>query len=160
MKKVLKWVVIVLVVILVAIQLVRPARTNPPVDQSKTLEANLRVTPEVNAIVARSCNDCHSSKTAWPWYSNVAPISWYLARHVNGGRRQLSFSEWGTYPTKKAVRKLDEICEQVEMGEMPLKPYVPLHPAAKLSDADKQILCNWAKQERDRLLATQTNSSP
>jgi hypothetical protein len=157
--KVLKWTVIVVVIILVAIQLVRPSKTNPPVDESKSLQANAMVSTEVNAILDRSCNDCHSSKTQWPWYSNVAPISWYLVRHVNAGRRQLSFSEWGTYPPKKAARKLDEICEQVQTGEMPLSTYLPLHPAAKLSDADKQVLCNWASQERARLLAAQPDNS-
>jgi len=160
MKK-LKWAVIVLALIFVLIQVVRPARTNPPVDESKTLQATANVPPEVGAILERSCNDCHSSKTIWPWYSEVAPASWYLAFHVNEGRRELSFSEWGTYQPKKAAQKLEEICEQVEAGEMPIKSYVPLHPQARLSDADKQVLCNWTTQERARIDAGgQTSNAP
>jgi hypothetical protein len=155
-KKALKWTVLVLAVLFVGIQAIRPSRVNLPVDESKTLQATAHVPPEVGAILERSCNDCHTNKTDWPWYSEVAPVSWYLVRHVNEGRRKLSFSDWGTYPPKRAANKLGEICEQVEMGEMPLKSYLPLHPAAKLSDADKQVLCDWANQERTRLLASQT----
>ncbi|HEX8708883.1 MAG TPA: heme-binding domain-containing protein [Pyrinomonadaceae bacterium] len=155
-KRLLKWTLIVLAVLLVAIQAIRPAKTNPPVDESKTLQATTQVAPEVGAILERSCNDCHSSRTAWPWYSHVAPISWYLIRHVNRGRRELSFSDWGTYAPKRALRKLQEICEQVERDEMPMSSYVILHPSAKLSDADKQTLCAWTKQESARLLAAQS----
>jgi hypothetical protein len=157
--KVLKWMLVVLAIIFLAAQMVRPSRTNPPVDESRTLQASVHVTPEVDAILERSCNDCHSNKTRWPWYSEINPVSWWLVNHVNEGRRKLSFSDWGTYPPKRAANKLKEICEQVESGEMPIKSYLPLHPAAKLSDADKQVLCNWANQERTRLLASQPASA-
>lgn len=152
--KILKWVLIVLAVAFVCIQAVRPARTNPEFDQSKTLESTAVVTPETAAILERSCNDCHSSRTRWPWYSNIAPVSWYLVSDVNKGRRNLNLSEWGTYNAKKADRKLQEICEQVEHGQMPLKAYVLIHSSAKLSDADKQTLCGWTKQEQQRLQAS------
>jgi hypothetical protein len=104
----------------------------------------------VAAILERSCNDCHSSETSWPWYSNVSPVSWFLKQHVDEGRRELSFSEWATYPKRKRERKLHEICEQVESGQMPLASYLPLHPSARLSDEDKRVLCDWARQEEER----------
>ncbi|HEX8773409.1 MAG TPA: heme-binding domain-containing protein [Pyrinomonadaceae bacterium] len=151
--KVLKWTIVVLAVIFFAAQVVRPSRTNPPVDQSRTMHANLRVTPEVDAILERSCNDCHSNNTRWPWYSEVSPVSWWLVNHVEDGRRHLSFSEWGTYPPKRAAHKLQEICEEVEQGKMPFKSYVSLHPSARLSDSDKKVLCDWANGERTRLIA-------
>lgn len=157
-KKILKWTVIILAVLFVAIQTIRPSRINPPIDASLALEAKTRVTPEVAAILERSCNDCHTNKTVWPWYSNVAPVSWYLVRHVNDGRRHLSFSDWGSYAPKKADRKMQEICEQVQTGEMPINSYVILHPSAKLSDADKQILCGWANQERERIPGNQPST--
>ena len=152
-RKYLKRAGIGLIVVLALIQAIRPARTNPPVDESKTLQARSDITPEISAIFERSCKDCHSSRTVWPWYSQVAPVSWLLTSDVNGARRQFSLSEWGSYDTKKQARKLQDICEQVEQGEMPLGIYVALHPVAKLSDADKQALCAWTKQESDRLLA-------
>jgi hypothetical protein len=155
MKKALKWTGIVLVVLLVAIQAIRPARTNPAVDESKTIAANATVNPEVAAILERACSDCHSNKTAWPWYTEVAPISWWLVDHVNDARKELSLSEWGTYDSKKRARKLKKICEEVEEGGMPLTSYLLLHPKARLSDSDKQILCEWTRQETERLPASQ-----
>lgn len=159
MKKVLKWALVVLVVLFVAAQFYRPTLSTPPPDESKSMRANTQMTPEVASILDRSCNDCHSSKTQWPWYSQVAPVSWYLKNHVDEGRTQLSMSDWGTYPQKKAVRKLGEMCEQVEKGDMPLKSYLLLHPAAKLSDADRKTLCDWTNKESARLQAAQTASA-
>jgi hypothetical protein len=155
MKKPLKWIGIILVVLLGAIQAIRPAKTNPPVDETKTIRANTTMSPEVAAILDRACNDCHSNKTTWPWYSQVAPVSWLLVDDVNDGRKELSLSDWGTYDSKKKARKLKKICEEVEEGGMPLKSYLLLHPAARLSDSDKQTLCDWTRQEGERVLASQ-----
>ena len=150
MKKVLKWSVVVLALIFLGAQAYRPDRTNPAVDERKSLRANTQLTPEVATIFERSCNDCHSSETTWPWYSNVSPVSWFLKNHVDEGRRELSFSEWATYPKRKRERKLHEICEQVESGTMPLTSYLPLHPSARLSDEDKRVICEWTKLEEGR----------
>lgn len=155
MKKVFKWGSLTLAVLFVLAQAVRPAMTNPPVDESRTMQATMRVPAEVGAVLERSCNDCHSSKTDWPWYSKVTPVNWYLANHVREGRRELSFSEWGTYSPKKAARKLQEICEQVEHGEMPIKSYLLIHPSAKLSDAERKLLCDWANQAKASVTAGQ-----
>ena len=149
-KKVLKWSAVAASLIFLGAQAYRPDRTNPPVDEGKTMRANTRMTHGVEAILRRSCNDCHSSETDWPWYSNVAPASWFLKRHVDEGRRELSFSEWATYSKRKRERKLHEICQQVESGEMPLKSYLPLHPSARLSAEDKRVLCEWTRQEEER----------
>jgi hypothetical protein len=154
MKKALKWAVIVILVLFVAAQAYRPDLSGPPVDETKSMRATAQLTPEVGAIFDRACNDCHSSKTDWPWYSQVAPVSWWLKSHVDDGRRQFSFSEWGTYPQRKVSVKLKEICDQVTTGEMPLKSYLLLHPAAKLSDADKKTICDWTEQERKRTAAS------
>jgi hypothetical protein len=89
----------------------------------------------------------------WPWYSNVAPVSWYLKSDVDDGRRALSLSDWGTYSQRKAANKLEAMCEEVEKGDMPLKSYLLLHSSAKLSDADRRVLCEWTKQEGKRLQA-------
>jgi hypothetical protein len=153
MKKALKWAVIVILVLFVAAQAYRPDLSGPPVDETKSMRATAQLTPEVGAIFDRACNDCHSSKTDWPWYSRVAPVSWWLKSHVDDGRRQFSFSEWGTYPQRKVSVKLKEICDQVTTDEMPLKSYLLLHPAAKLSDADKKTICDWTEQERKRTAA-------
>ena len=157
MRKILKWIVRGAIALVILIQVIRPARTNPPVDEKAAIQSNIQISPEVSDILKRSCYDCHSSSTVWPWYSNVVPVSWYLVRHVNAGRKELSFSEWGTYNAKRRARKLKEICEQLEKDEMPIPAYVRLHPDAKLSDEDKELLCQWAKQERERLLVNEAS---
>jgi hypothetical protein len=148
-KKFLKIALIVLIVAFVVAQVVRPNRTNPPVDPAKVLQAPA----DVQAILSRSCNDCHSNETRWPWYTNVAPVSWFIADHVKDGRKELNFSEFASYTPRRSARKMHEICEQVETGEMPLTNYLPLHPEAKLSDADRKRLCDWSKSEEARIKA-------
>ena len=149
--RILKWVAIVLVVALVGIQFVRPARTNPPVDKSQTIEAFTQMTPEVTSILDRSCRDCHSNQTVWPWYSNVAPLSWWVIDHANQGRSNLNYSEWGKLAPDRRDRKLRQICDEVQDGVMPLTSYLPMHPTAKLSEQDKKTLCDWTDKERERL---------
>jgi len=91
--KFLKWTAIVLLVLFVGLQLKRPARTNPAVDESQTIEAHTPIPPQVKDILDRSCRDCHSNKTEWPWYTNVAPVSWWITGHVDQGRNNLNLSE-------------------------------------------------------------------
>ena len=104
--------------------------------------------PNVQTILSRSCNDCHSSKTTWPWYSQMAPISWLLADHVKDGRGELNFSEWATYSAKRKRRKLTEICEQVNKKEMPVSSYLWMHHDAALSPTDRNAICDWANAEK------------
>ncbi|HWR14219.1 MAG TPA: heme-binding domain-containing protein [Terriglobales bacterium] len=148
-----KKILLIVVVALVAIQLYRPAKTNPAEDPSHNLKAVAEVPQEVDAVLARSCNDCHSHKTVWPWYSNVAPVSWFVISDVNDGRRHLNFSEWSTYKPERQQRKLSELCEEVEKGEMPLKQYVWIHTESGLNQSQKELLCNWTKAEQARVTA-------
>ena len=151
LKKILKWFAMVLVLVLIGLQFIRPALTNPPVDETQTINAQTQMTPEVASILDRSCRDCHSNKTVWPWYTKISPVSWWLANHVNDGRRDMNLSEWGRLPKDRQDRKLRQMCDEIEDGQMPLSSYLPMHPAAKLSDQDKKILCDWTAQERERL---------
>ncbi len=150
-----KKILLVLVLLFVIAQLLPKALfpiSNPGVDSTKTLDAGAqKLTPQVAAILNRSCRDCHSNQTRWPWYSKVAPVSWLLSRDVAEGRRELNFSEWATYTPRRKDRKLEEVCAQVTRGEMPLGVYLPLHTDAKLSDADRRALCVWTGLERAAL---------
>lgn len=158
MKKMIKIVLILLVVIFIAIQFSRPDRTNPPIVQAETLEANMEVPQDVQAILKRSCNDCHTNDTNYPWYSNIAPISWSVVDHIRVGREELNFSKWGTYSQKRKDHKMEEICEQVESGEMPHNQYLWIHWDAELSKNDIQVLCNWTKNEKLKNRGTDENN--
>lgn len=122
----------ILVIGFLVIQLVPYGRdhTNPPVTAEPAWDSET-----TRNLAGRACFDCHSNETAWPWYSNVAPISWRLQRHVDEGREKLNLSEWGT-----GEQETDEIVEVVRDGEMPPWDYLILHPEARLSDADRQAL--------------------
>lgn len=149
--KVIKWVVIVLACLFLIAQFKRPAKTNPVSDPSAALEAHVQLDPKVGAILNRSCYDCHSNKTRWPWYSNVAPVSWFVIDHVNEGRRDMNFSEWGMQSPQDQRGQLNQICKLVNSGVMPLSSYTPMHADAKLSEEDKKTICDWANAERARM---------
>ncbi len=119
-------------------QLVPVNLDNPPVEEEIPAPA------EVRAILERSCYDCHSNETRWPWYSKVAPISWLVAYDIAEARGHLNFSTWNRYTPKKRNHKLEELREEVGEGKMPLWIYPPLHPEARLSDADKEALRLWS----------------
>jgi len=151
LRKILKITIIVLLLGFIALQFVRPNFTNPPVVEAETVTASAPVPEEVSRILRRSCYDCHSHETQYPWYSKISPFNWFLADHIEDGRREVNFSVWNTYSAQKKVRKLDEICEQVEKAEMPLPSYLWIHWDASLSKQEGQALCEWARSESQRL---------
>ena len=150
-RKILKWAVIGAAVLLLAIQFMGPAKSNPVAPEADSVHARLQVTPAVASIFERSCIDCHSNKTRWPWYSNVAPVSWFVIDHVNHGRSHLNLSEWGSYDRIEAAEMLEEICKEVKSGQMPLSSYTPLHPGSELSADDIKVLCDWTNAELTRI---------
>jgi hypothetical protein len=127
------------------------ARTNPSVDPSLRLEAQTTVAPDVAGIVRRACYDCHSNETRWPWYSRVAPARWLVVHDVDEGRGQLNFSTWGEYNVYDRADMLDEACKLTTEGKMPLRPYLLLHPEARLTPQEIEGFCAWTKQEAERL---------
>lgn len=153
MRKFIKWTVIILFVAFAGIQFIRPQYSNPPVNEQEALEATTQVPENVRQIFARSCNDCHTNKTDYPWYSNVAPLSWQIVEHVDHGRSHLNFSVWNTYELRKKRKKLDEVCEQVTDSEMPIGQYLWLHGNAVLTRDDVKAICDWTQQESERLAA-------
>jgi len=151
MKKALKIIVIIAVTAFIAVQFYRPDYTAAPIAQAETLEATTQVPENVAEILKRSCNDCHTNQTTLPWYSNITPVNWLLADHIDEGRRELNFSVWNTYNAKKKRHKFDEVCDQVIGGEMPHNQYLWMHGDAKLSDEDKRTLCDWAQLEKSKI---------
>ena len=153
LRRVLKWGLLVVLCLFVIAQFYRPAKTNPVVEASNALEAHIQVDPKVAAILDRSCADCHSNKTRWPWYSHVAPVSWFVIDHVDHGRSHLNFSEWGKYDRNEQRKLLSVTCEIVREGGMPLSSYTPLHPGSKLTAADVETICDWVNKQNGILNA-------
>ena len=141
-------IVVAVLALIVVAQFIPVGRANPPEDPAQTVYATMPPPPDIAGLLRRACHDCHSSQTVWPWYSQVAPVSWLVARDVTKGRGELNFSEWGRYPGRRKDRKLKEICEQVTRGKMPMPVYTLMHPQAKLSDQDRKAMCGWADAVR------------
>ena len=150
----IKWGAIVVLLIFVVLQFWRPAHTNPPVDTAQTLAATASVPPEVSAAFARSCNDCHSNTTNWRWYTYVAPTSWFTVDHVNKGRGELNFSEWGHYSKRMKETRLRAICAQCRSGEMPLSSYTFVHRETKLSPDEVKMICTWTENAQKEIDST------
>lgn len=145
--------VLILFVLLVLIQFIRPARNLSAATSPNDITQIYRVPEPVKVLLSKACNDCHSNNTHYPWYTNVQPVGLWLQHHVNEGKHELNFSEFGAYPAKRQYHKLEEVAKQVKHDEMPLSSYLWVHSDAKLSDADKQLLINWANELRKVIAA-------
>jgi hypothetical protein len=144
LRKALKIAVPVLLVVLVALQFVpvKGIGSNPP--ERYKLDAP----PEVEAILRRACFDCHSNETHWPFYARIAPGSWLMARDVLKGRGRMNLSEWGDADESERQIDKENSWEQIEAGEMPKWFYIPMHPSARLSAADKETLKAWLLKDK------------
>ena len=145
MRRTFRRIAIAPVVIALGIQFVRPARTNPPADPSHALVAMQPVPAHVTAVLDRACRDCHSNETRWPWYSQVAPVSWWVIDHVNHGRSHFNYSDWSRYPAADRARLLRNSCDLVREDSMPLASYRLMHRTARLSKADVAAICELAE---------------
>lgn len=134
-----KRILVGIVLILVAIQFVPVDRSNPPV----TLDIPMDV--EVKNILRRTCYDCHSNQTTWPWYSYIAPVSWSITEEVAHGRSEMNFSTWDVYEESKRKKLIGEIWEEIESGEMPPAKYLYLHPEAVMTDAERERVRAWVE---------------
>lgn len=152
--KVIRWTLVASATVFVLAQFIRPAKTNPVAEASASFESHLEVDARVSAILDRACADCHSNNTRWPWYSQLSPISWWVVDHVREGRKELNFSEWGTYSRVNQSEKLRQICREVKSGSMPLRSYTRMHPASELTPEDVKTLCDWTDAQRTKLQAT------
>jgi hypothetical protein len=146
-KKILLGVLIVFVVI----QFLQPARNKNgqvlPTDISKIVSM-----PEnVQTILKTACYDCHSNNTNYPWYTNIQPVGWMMARHIKEGKEELVFSEFGSYSLRRQISKLKSIENSIKDGTMPLTSYTFIHKNAKLSQNDKALIIDWVQKTRDGL---------
>lgn len=139
-----------LIALLVIIQFFRIDKTNPAIIQENDFITITNPPENVAAILKTSCYDCHSNETKYPWYTNFAPLSWWIKHHINEGREELNFSEWGTFKEKRKNHKLEECIELIDEDEMPLSSYLITHSDAKLTADDKGFLLEWFKEQKGK----------
>jgi len=136
------------VAVFAGLQMIPVDRSNPPVDAPRTIFASEALPAKVETVLRRSCQDCHSNQTRWPWYSYVAPMSWIVAHDVHAARRQMNLSEWAAYSDKKRESRLNGICEQVVNGDMPEGKYALIHRRARVTEDERAAICQWVERLR------------
>ncbi len=153
MKSKKKLILLSLLSVFIIIQFIRPSKNNGEVVTDTHISKNVTVPDDINKILAKACNDCHSNKTNYPWYSHVQPLAWWLAGHINDGKRHLNFSEFTTYNLRKQYHKLEETIEMVKSEEMPLQSYTVVHTDSKLSESEKSQIIGWAENAMNEMKA-------
>jgi hypothetical protein len=133
------------------LQFWRPARNESLTLSPTDLSVLHPVPAPVQALLKRACYDCHSNYTHYPWYANIQPVSWWLTKHIDEGKQHLNFSVYGTYSAKRALKKAEEIADEVTHRDMPLPSYTWLHPEARLSSAEIKLIVDWANVLSDQL---------
>ena len=141
-----KWIFGVIAVA-AAIQLIRPTLTHAQADIKESLNAD----ENVMKILKTSCYDCHSDETKFPWYSHVAPVSWFIADHVNEGREALNFSHWVQIDDKTKAVRLKRAKQLVSNELMPIHGYLMMHKEAKLTENQKEVLESFFNQELHKI---------
>jgi hypothetical protein len=141
MKKKILWALLIVVIV---IQFIHPAKNRSQAIAANDISQHYDVPGNVRDILKKSCNDCHSNNTEYPWYSHVQPVGWWLQHHVNEGKGALNFSEFAGYDIEDRAHLLEELIEEVEKDHMPLNSYLWIHKEAKLTKDEKKTLMLWA----------------
>ncbi len=149
----LKKIFLFLLLALLFIQFIHPAKNKADSTQINSIGNVFPVPQNVKAILARACNDCHTNNTRYPWYTKLQPVHWWMDDHIREGKKELNFDEYKNKSLRFQYHKMEEIAEQVKDGEMPLESYTWIHKDAKLTEAEKNELINWADGIRDSLKA-------
>ena len=139
----IKKILLILLILLIVIQFFKPEKNIAASPSGNHISTVYSVPEEVNAILKKSCYDCHSNNTVYPWYANVQPVAWWLHNHVEEGKEEINFDEFATYRPSRQYRKLKEIHDEIEEGEMPLYSYTLINTNVKLSVNDKKTILDW-----------------
>ena len=148
----IKKILIGLAIVFIIIQFFRPSK-NLSADTSKDISKLYNVPDNVETILQRACNDCHSNKTVYPWYAEVQPVEWWLNDHIVDGKRHFNLNNFASLKVAVQKKKMEECMEQIKKNEMPLDSYTWIHKDAILSEADKQTINTWCNSIIDTLKA-------
>lgn len=147
----IKKLVIVISITFITIQFVQPAH-NKNVRVLPTDISNIVSIPDsVQEVFEKACYDCHSNNTTYPWYSNIQPMGWLMAKHIKQGKEELNFSEFGSYSPRRQLSKLDGIANSIRDDIMPLWSYKLMHKNAQFSTIEKTLIINWAERSKESL---------
>jgi len=135
----------IILVVVILLQFFRGSAPEVTVENPNDLIATAELSGDIAATLRAACYDCHSMETKYPWYSYITPVSWFLFHHIDEGRDELNFSEWAAYSKRDKLRKLKDIQEEVEEGEMPMESYVIMHSEASLTEEQREAIVTWAK---------------
>ena len=146
--KIIKKIAWILLISLAVIQFIQPDKNESDLPLDEVFLEETNPPEDVKLILKSTCYNCHSNNTIYPWYNQIAPVSYWIADHIDHGKGHLNFSEWEKYDNKKKVHKLEEMVETMESGEMPLNEYIWTHPNARLSDGQRTAVIEWAEKSR------------
>ena len=142
----IKKILIGFAILFVLSQAIQPTKNKGNTNSANDITTVYTVPENVMAILKKSCYDCHSNHTEYPWYDHITPVNWWVANHIKEGKFELNFNEFGSYSTKKQLKKMEEIGETVEKGQMPLSSYLVMHGDAALDSDQKELLVSWSKK--------------
>jgi DNA replicative helicase MCM subunit Mcm2 (Cdc46/Mcm family) len=148
---VFKKIILVLLVVLIIMQFFHPAQNVSAATSPNSISSVYSVPANVDTILKKACNDCHSNNTRYPWYNNIQPVAWWLNSHVHDGKRGLNFDEFKSYRISKQYHRMQDIIDEVKEGDMPLGSYTLIHTNAKLSEEEKAAIIKWAGEIRDTM---------
>ena len=149
----LKKIMFALLAVFIAIQFIQPARNTTGQAMPAAIAKQVSIPANVQEILNRSCYDCHSNNTQYPWYATIQPAGWLLAKHIRDGKAELNFDEFGNYSKRRQLNKLKSVASQINDGEMPLPSYTWIHTDAKLTAADKELITDWVANAMDSIKA-------
>jgi len=147
-------IIIILIVVLILIQFIRPARNNGLAATPQDITHYVQVPDTVMHILQRSCYDCHSNHTVYPWYANINPLGLWLDNHVADGKRAINFSDLSKFDARKLDHRLKDIAEDVESGDMPLASYTLIHTYARMSKNEIKTIKDWTLDARKEMDTT------
>ncbi len=147
----MKKIIIGLAAIFIVIQFIRPFNNHAVEVSNDHIERQYDVPANIRVILSRSCYDCHSDNTNYPWYSKIQPVAWYLENHIKKGKEELNFSRFGEYSKRKQRSKLRSMVEQVKRDKMPLPSYTLIHQNAALPVDQKKVLIDWFEKMADNI---------
>jgi hypothetical protein len=151
--KIVKKILWVLLAAFIIIQFFHPAKNQSIEVLPSDISRNYQVPAEVQTILAKACNDCHSNNTHYPWYNNIQPVAWWLNNHVLDGKRHLNFSDFTAMRVAKQYKRMNDCIETIKKNEMPLDSYTWIHKDAILNETEKQTLYAWCNTLRDSIKA-------